>query len=129
MQKLEISATKTTFGINFDPFSHVLAFSGMSYPSNPITFFQPVLKWIEDYLLFFEKEKITLKFNVSYFNTSSSTYLFQIFDMFDRVNSRHSNVEILFFYSDDEDDILDSWKSLLSDFDFDYKTRKLTNNQ
>ncbi len=117
MQKLEIEPTKTTLGISFDPNKHLLEFYGKSYPTNPVTFFQPLINWVEKYLLFYPSENTKLLFRMEYFNTSSSTFLYKMLEMFDVHHQKFSNVEIIFECSDKEDDVIDSWKSLLEDLD------------
>lgn len=123
--KLEIQATQTTLGIILDPVSHQLCFSGISYPTNPITFFQPVLDWVENYLLESASAQVTINLHMSYFNTSSSTYLFRIMEMFDSSNKKHGNVRVLWHYEDEDDDVLDAWKSLLFDLDLTFELVKI----
>lgn len=117
MQKLQLAPTKTTLGIDFDPDHHILKFYGHSYPTNPVTFFQPLIAWVEEYLMFFPKEKTKLIFIMDYFNTSSSTFIFKILEMFDVHHQKFANVKLIFQCADIEDDVLDSWKSLMRDLD------------
>jgi hypothetical protein len=125
MQKLKIDATKDTLKIDFDPSQNILEFSGVSYPSNPKTFFEPLIDWVEEYLLFAGKETITLHFRINYFNTSSSTYLFKILELLVPVYQKSKNVMIFWYYDDDEDS-LDSWKSLMFDIDLPFEIVKET---
>ncbi len=120
MQKLEIAPTKTTLGICFDHELHILAFYGVSYPTNPITFFQPLIDWVEEYLLFFGDSQVTLKFELNYFNTSTSVYLFKILELFDKQHEKFNNVRILWHNINEDEDVLDAWKSLLADLDLPY---------
>lgn len=123
MQKLKIEPTKDTLEINFDPSQNILEFSGVSYPSNPKTFFEPLIDWVEEYLLFAEKEIISLHFKITYFNTSTSTYLFKILELFVPVYEKSKNVKIIWQYDDDEDS-LESWKSLMFDIDLPFEIVK-----
>jgi hypothetical protein len=125
IEKLEIRSTPTTLGIILDPVTHQLFFSGISYPTNPITFFQPVLEWVETYLQESTNHKITINLHMSYFNTSSSTFLFRIMEMFDSSNKKYGNVKVLWHYEDEEDDVLDAWKSLLYDLDLSFDLVKI----
>ncbi len=117
MHKLELAPSKTTPGISFDPGTHTIKFYGHSYPTNPVTFFQPLITWVEEYLMFFPKEKKELIFIMEYFNTSSSTFIFKILELFDVHHQKFNNVELIFQCSDNEDDVLESWKSLIRDLD------------
>jgi hypothetical protein len=125
IEKFEIQATPTTLGIILDPVSHQLYFKGISYPTNPITFFQPILEWVERYLLESESAPVTINLQMSYFNTSSSAYLFRIMELFDASNKKHENVKVLWHYEDEEDDVLDSWKSLIYDLDLSFELIKI----
>jgi hypothetical protein len=125
IEKLEIQSTPTTLGIILDPVSHQLNFSGISYPTNPITFFQPVVDWVENYLLQSENAQVTINLHLSYFNTSSSTYLFRIMELFDTTHKKYGNVRVLWYYEDEEDDVLDAWKSLLFDLDLSFEMIKI----
>ncbi len=117
IERFEIVATKTTLGIILDPYTHQLHFTGISYPTNPITFFQPVLDWVERYLTLVSKEAVTIHMHMHYFNTSSSTFLYRIMEYFDAFQKEGGKVRILWHYEDEDDDVLDAWKSLLSDLD------------
>jgi hypothetical protein len=121
MEKLEIAPTKSTLGITFDPDNHHLQFSGHSYPSNPITFFQPLIDWVENYLLFNEKENITLDFRITYFNTSSSAFIYRILELFNAIQLKHNNVKIIWHYMNDDDDSLESWKGIIADLDLTFE--------
>jgi hypothetical protein len=129
MKKLEIESTKDTLGICFDPILHTLEFRGVSYPSNPITFFQPLIDWVEIYLHTIEKTKVTLHFYISYFNTSSSAYLFRILELFDNAHKMYGNVNIFWHNETEDDDALDSWKSLMNDLDLPFKLVKNESKQ
>jgi hypothetical protein len=125
IHKLEIQETKTTLGILFDPANHYFLFEGHSYPSNPITFFQPLIDWVDEYLSLFENETILIDLKITYFNTSSSTYLFRIFERFDEVHRKNRNVAIRWYYEIEDDDVIDSWKSLISELDLTFELVKI----
>jgi len=116
-EKLEIAPTKTTLGIKFNPETRILGFEGKSYPTNPITFFQPILDWVRVFLEESVEKEITLEFRVNYFNTSSSTYLFKVLELFDAAHKQKMKVKVLWYYLNDDEDSLESGKSLLYDLD------------
>ncbi len=125
IERLEIEATKTTLGIILDPYSHQLHFSGISYPTNPITFFQPILEWVDRYLAMGNKESVIIHMHMTYFNTSSSTFLFRIMERFDALNKRCGNVKVHWHYEDEDDDVLEGWKSLISELDLPFEMVKI----
>jgi hypothetical protein len=121
MQRLNIPATKTTFGINFDPDVNLLEFIGKSYPSNAMEFFNPLLIWVDKYLSQAGEETISILFKVSYFNTSSSKYLFEILEHFNIYHKENGNVKVIWHYYEDEDDVLDAWKEMAKELDIPYE--------
>jgi hypothetical protein len=124
IHKIEIQPTKTTLGILFDPNTHYFRFYGVSYPTNPITFFQPLIDWVDEYLSIFNNENITIDLHITYFNTSSSTYLFRIMEQFDAVHKKNKNVVIGWYYDIEDDDVLESWNSLISELDLTFELIK-----
>jgi hypothetical protein len=127
MQKLYIPATKTTFAINFDPDLNLLEFIGKSYPSNALEFFNPLLNWVDNYLSQAGEETISISFKVSYFNTSSSKYIFEILELFNTYHNEKGNVKVLWHYFEDEDDVLDAWKELAMELDIPYEVIAVEN--
>jgi hypothetical protein len=121
IQRLEIKPTKTTLGIIFDSENHYFEFSGKSYPTNAVLFFQPLVEWVNEYISFYKKEKILIHLYLTYFNTTSSTYLFRIMEQFNSVNKKYKNVTIHWYYEEDEDDVLECWKSLISELELSFQ--------
>ncbi len=120
MKELILAPTKTTFGINFDYLNGVLNFSGTSYPDNAIEFFQPLTDWVKEFTLN-EDRPLIVNFNVNYFNTSSSKYLFKILELIDEYKNSGHTVEIYWHYIEGEEDLLDSWKELVDELDLEYE--------
>jgi hypothetical protein len=126
IHKIEIPQTKTTLGIVLDPDKHFFRFEGISYPSNPSTFFQPVIDWVDEYLSLFNNELISIEIYITYFNTSSSTYLYRIMEQFDAVHKKNKNVTIRWYYDEEEDDVLESWNNLISELDLTFELIKVS---
>lgn len=102
MDVLEIKATSTTPEINFHPETNLLSISGEIYPENVASFFDPILSWLENYL----KETsgpIICNTNITYFNTSSSKYLFYFFDMLNEAHSNGKSVTVNWYFEDDDE--------------------------
>lgn len=121
MYKLVIPPTKTTLGISFDPQNHILEFSGSSYPSNPIDFFDPLIDWVASYLSETKEQAIQVCFKIYYFNTTSSNYLFRILELLNEHNAKFQNIKLQWYNLDQDDDSLDYWKSLMHNLDLPYE--------
>ncbi|MBX3101938.1 MAG: DUF1987 domain-containing protein [Bacteroidetes bacterium] len=71
-----VTHTDNTPEVLYDVRTHVLAFTGSCFPSNSIDFFEPILKWVDDYTPLFPKEPLKLLVAINYMNTSANKQLF-----------------------------------------------------
>lgn len=99
-------ATQATPEVNFDFSAHRLVLKGEAYPENAAAFFRPLLQAIESWLT--EKpiagEPVRLHVALSYFNSSSTKLLFELFECLNGFAKRGIPCE-LYWYYDAEDDI------------------------
>lgn len=80
MQNLIIEQTNSTLYINFDATTGILQIKGESFPENVAKSYKPAMEWMKEYL----REgsgKITLEFEIIYFNSSTSKLFMSIFDL------------------------------------------------
>jgi hypothetical protein len=75
---------------------------------------------VEKFLLQTNDGNILVSFSVSYFNTSSSKYLFEILEHLNNYHRDYGTVKILWHHLEDEDDILETWKELAMELDIPY---------
>jgi hypothetical protein len=80
MENLEITATKYTPEITFDAGSNVLEIKGETYPENTAEFYAPVFTWLDEYIAQLQDQQVTLNLEITYFNSSSSKVLMDLFD-------------------------------------------------
>ncbi len=69
-----IDKTKSTPYIEFDPILNKLIINGQSYPENAFNFYEPLTKWVDEYLSSSPSE-VKVELNIPYINTSSSKCL------------------------------------------------------
>ena len=125
MQKIEIPPGKTTLGVTLDPIAGLLEFAGVSYPSNPKTFFEPIIDWITEYLKDKKCSEVNIVFRITYFNTSSSVYMFKILELFDDSAPKGIKTNILCYYFQEQDDAIEAFKWLFSELDIEYQLLKI----
>lgn len=121
MYKYELKESATTPYINFDATTGVLRIEGRSIPENVIDFYQPILRWIEDY----SRDPLPLTvvhFKLEYFNTSSSKRIFDIMKRLEKLaTDSQKNVVINWYYEEDDEDIYfagNDYKALMSKLEF-----------
>lgn len=117
MKNLRIEATKYTPLIDFNAESGVFEIKGKSYPENTFEFYAPVLEWLEHYFEKNNKGKVVLNLEIIYFNSSSSKLFFDLFDLFDEMNSKGKKIEINWYYDKDNDVAFEAGEDFQEDFE------------
>jgi hypothetical protein len=103
MNPLIIDKTQDTPEVILDPNNGKFSFTGTSIPENSKKFYEPILKWIEEYAQNPNKE-IYVSFKLNYFNTASTKYIFDILVLFKEIaKSGNTLVYNWYFHQDDED--------------------------
>jgi hypothetical protein len=81
MESWKTEATKQTPEIIFDANQNLLELKGECYPENITNFSEPIFSWLEEYLQQLEDQKtLTVNIELTYFNSSSSKMLLDLFD-------------------------------------------------
>lgn len=85
-QSLIIEETAKTPHIDLNCLTGEFIFSGRSIPENAAKVYEPILNWINKYVLD-PKPTTNLRLNFEYFNTSSSLWLAKIFKVLVKINN------------------------------------------
>jgi hypothetical protein len=108
MEKLLIEQTKGTPKIDFDPEANILRIKGQSYPENAFKFYEPVFKWIDEYLISSVGEiSIEIEFNLPYINTSSSKCIMMFLEKFENAFNCGKKVKLNWYYDEDNESALE----------------------
>jgi len=116
MENLHIPATKYTPEILLDAQKGEINIKGKSYPENTFEFYEPVMKWIEEYLKCCAKEKITVNMEIVYFNSSSSKLFFDLLDLFDEVKDKF-DVTVNWIYDPENESAEEAGEDFIEDFE------------
>ncbi len=103
MKRLIIEATEDTPSIDFNPENFDLKISGRSLPEDVITFFQPVMDWLDELEQSSDNECV-LNVNLEYFNTASSKLILDILMKLEDIHLDTSN-NVKVIWSHDARDI------------------------
>ena len=117
MENLLIEKTKNTLGVSFDVTTGEFKMSGSSFPENALNFFTPVISWAQNFML--EKtEKVKATFDFEYLNSSSIKFISDIIDKLQFYTKSGGEVEMNWYYDEDDDDMLEMGEEFKEDVDF-----------
>jgi hypothetical protein len=89
---------------------------GRALPEDAVSFFSPLLSWINGY----SADEVNIEINLDYFNTSVSKQLLDFFRIIENKNTI-KNVKLKWMYEDGDEEMLESgeiYKELLPKFNF-----------
>lgn len=94
MEDLIIEKTQSTPYICFCQSTNELTIEGESFPENSAKFYAPVLEWLKEYLSALQSEAVTVRFEIVYFNSSTSKIFMTIFDLLEAEVENGRNVSV-----------------------------------
>ncbi|GAB6097513.1 DUF1987 domain-containing protein [Desulfatiferula olefinivorans] len=115
MDDLRIESTKFTPEITFDYSGRLLEIKGESYPENTSEFFNPVFKWLDDYLAEQKTEPTLVNIELYYFNSSSSKVLMNFFEVLDQAASKGGDITVNWVYEEEDEDSLEFGEEFAED--------------
>jgi hypothetical protein len=131
MQMLHIKATNSSPEIFLSPQKNSFFIRGKSSPEDVRALYYPVIEWIKifiddilegEYKDFNSGNPFKLQIDLSYFNSSSAKFLYDILQELKRLFSSGIPVVVEWFYEEGDTDMLEAGNdiSLLAGFDFSY---------
>ncbi len=107
MQPLHLPATRTTPEVNFEPVVGYCTISGVSIPEHAQEFYQPIIQWL-DIFLSVNKEALTLRIALTYFNSSSLKALYILLGRVREAQLMGTPVRIIWVVEEDDEFMLES---------------------
>ncbi len=108
MKSIRIHGSKDSYfvpDIHFDAETGICHISGESYLENPREFYSPLIDWLNEYLS--DKGSLELDIKLTYFNTSSSRFLFKIITTLKNAVDKGAHVTVKWHYYDDDEEMLE----------------------
>jgi hypothetical protein len=114
MQKLYIKPTDLTPEINFSPDENIFVIRGVSSPEDVRALYYPVIEWIKIFVddiiegtvkVFHKDSPVRMHIDLSYFNSSSAKFLFDIFTELKRLKSSEVPVVVEWLHEDEDLDM------------------------
>lgn len=116
MENLTIEETQYTPKIELDANSGTLSMVGKSYPENTFEFYEPVMKWVNEYFDGETQDKTVVNLEIIYFNSSSSKLFFDFFDLLEEASEDHT-IEINWIYDEENESALEAGEDFQEDFE------------
>jgi len=104
MDPIKIQGTDDTPKVILDPSSGIFEISGRSLPEDVTSFYEPLMKWLNEYKLSPNGETV-FSFKLVYFNTASSKALLDILMKLEELHEAGNKVLIKWFYPEDDEDM------------------------
>ncbi len=107
MKPIKIRGTEDTPDVILDATKGLIEFSGRSLPEDVLSFYAPVLRWLEDYIKS-PNSRSEVIFKLDYFNTASSKIILDILIYFEHLSNEGKDVIVKWFYHKDDEDMADA---------------------
>ncbi|MBI9068511.1 MAG: DUF1987 domain-containing protein [Salinivirgaceae bacterium] len=107
MNPLVIESSAETPEVILDKKTNTFIFKGKSLPENPISFYAPILDWLENYSND-PNSSTEVDFKMIYFNTSSSKILLDVMKKFEIIKKSGHEVFINWRYREDDEEMLEA---------------------
>ncbi len=107
MEPIIIEGTPKTPSIKFDTGEGVFEIKGRSIPENSVEFYKPLNEWLDQYMQV-PLDKTVVNIRLEYFNTSSSKCILDVFKRLETIHKSKHDVEINWFYEEDDEDMLEA---------------------
>lgn len=102
---IDINSTTTSPKIFFEQASNLLIFRGESYPENSFAFYKQVFDWFNTHFL--TLSQLTVEFNISYMNSSSTKCILDILDILNEAFLQGKNITVKWYYDSENNRSLD----------------------
>lgn len=106
MTTLNIKKTHNSPEILLDAEQGLIEITGASFLENSLEFYEPVIKWIEQYTI--SPKDTTVNVELKYFNSSSAKVLLTLFKNLSEVKKSSFQLVVNWTYKEDDEDIMDS---------------------
>ena len=120
MEALIIHPTERHLAISLKPDTGKLSFNGRSLPEDSKAFFNPIIKWLQEYA----KNPAPLtecSLKMEYFNSSSRKCFVDVFSVLNTIRKNGHAVTIIWNYEEDDDELKDmgeKYSSIYKDITF-----------
>jgi len=120
MEVLDIKGTNDTPKVLLDADNEVFEISGRSLPEDVVSFYKPVLDWLDEYKDN-AKGYTEFVFRFIYFNTATSKLILDILFKLEEIHESGNDVKVIWFYEEDDEDMLDLGEEFAENVDIEFE--------
>jgi len=123
MEPLIIEGTEDSPAIILNSQENHFEISGRSLPEEVISFYSPVLAWLDKYAAN-PNDKTVFKLKLDYINSASQRAIHEILTTLEKIKVRGKKVEIEWYFVEDDDEMRETGEeySELIDIPFNFKS-------
>jgi len=104
MKAIYLQATDITPEVILDKENNIFKFKGRSLPEEVIDFYQPILKWLEEYIS--NPNNMTIiEMDFDYLNSASQKMLTNIFEILEQLKKNGNQIRIKWKYNIDDNEL------------------------
>jgi hypothetical protein len=104
MEPLTIKGTDDTPAIILDSYGNNFEISGRSLPEEVISFYLPVMKWLDTYVAD-PNDKTVFKLKLDYINSASQRAIHEILTTIEKIKITGKEVEVEWYFVEDDDEM------------------------
>ena len=116
MQNFIIPATRQTPAIELLVAEHRLRIAGEAYPENAVSFFEPVLKAVADYVALPNSEAFEVEFELRYLNSAATKMVFKLAGLLEQAAAKGRQVHVRFLTLEDDEILQELGADMKADY-------------
>jgi hypothetical protein len=99
--------------VYFNAETGVCEIRGESYMEETYKFYEPLIKWINDYIQ--QKKPLVMHFKLTYFNTNSSRLILDILDIFKKYRENGGSIDVNWHYDIKDPDMVEEVEDFMAE--------------
>ncbi|KIL39199.1 hypothetical protein SD70_21750 [Gordoniibacillus kamchatkensis] len=116
MEPISLQSSRTTPEVRFDPERATLKIRGESYPENAFEFYEPLLRWADEYLAQLSADSfVRTELELPYINTSSTKCFMLLLEKLEAAYQNGKTIEVYWYYDEDNESELECAEELKED--------------
>ena len=112
MKNITLSGTFSTPTISLNYDSGILEFKGVSFPEDVLSFYNPVIKWLDDYVKSPNNHTEAI-FKFTYTNSASTKIVLFILKELQKIHTANNDVVVKWYYEEEDEDMQETGEAYL----------------